>query len=178
MITAVQKVILDALETCYALPEPMLQALVQLSENAEPPVFEKSVRQLRYLGLIQPGDNEIWRLPGKSPDPEMIDAFGIMLTLSKTNAPDFARGRPPCKLTFFIPDERGWMSAYKVVPVIPGKEEITSLRAIQDIYPRDHTLLYLLHPGVNVDQLSCPRRCFFVRGKEGCYEFLEPVESQ
>ena len=178
MITAVQKIILDALETCHALPGPMLQALVRLSEQEEPHVFERAVRQLRYLGLIQPGDNGIWRLSGKNEDSEMIDAFGIMLALSKTDAPEFARGRSPCKLTFFIPDERGWMTAYKVVPVSPGKEEITSLRALQDIYPRDHTLLYLLHPGVQVEHLQCPKRCFFVQGKEGCYEFLEPVESK
>ena len=168
--TTLQARILELLRKLRWVSLPHLKWLLHLEAGANTRQILKALRQLEAFREVYL-DWGAYHLPGQKPDREMTDALWVMRKIVGTQRPDYALGKPPCKLCFQLED-----GFYRVIPVPAGKEELTQLMAEQDAAPGD-CLLYLLRSREQIPLFRPSRRTYLVLPNEAhiCV-FLQPKE--
>ena len=136
---------------------------------------KRNLRQLRYANSIalDGEDCDFVCLPGRKRDDALINAVDVMRSICGHALPEFMAGVPPCKLSFFIRDERGYLD-FKVIPVLMGEERLVSAK-LQTVAPDFIcTFLFLIQDQSQIPLLWTQNPAYYVLPKDnGGYTFLK-----
>lgn len=153
LLTVYQTGILEYLREIPYIRQPHLLWLMERKHGTNAEQLERDLRQLRYLGCIARycDDGGFVSLPGRKRDYALLRATDVMAEICGNSLPVPLLGEPPCKLSFYLRDNRGYLD-FKVIPV-PDGEEQSVLETLQARYAGFRcTYLFLI-----VDEQQIPR---------------------
>lgn len=176
MLTSVyHSSILQCLREIPYIRRKTLFWLLRLKFQTSESQFARDLRVLEQTGmLVCHGEPAAFvsQISAKQ-DGALLSAADVMAEICGERLPEFLRGEPPCILSFYIRDERGYLD-FKVVPVPPGKEQILSEQLFRHYGAFKCTWIFLLE---DEEQLSCihtKNQAFFVlRQKDGAYDYIK-----
>lgn len=175
LLTRDQRFLLSVLRETGYMRRDQILSLMQLFDPAkEERHCEAILRHLRYAGeLIPVGEDLICltELRERKPDAEMLRALDILLALATGPPLQLTSRKPPYKLCFLLAREGGRMDLFGVLPVEPGREQISRILLAQQ--PQDVTVLFDLSDLEQHRLLQIPQRHYFVVRQEGCLRFFK-----
>lgn len=179
LLTNDQRFLLGILREVRCMRRDQLLPLMRLHDPSKATSHcEAILRYLRYAGELVPmGDNLIClaEFRGKEPDPEMLCALDILLSLAISPPLQLTSRRPPYKLCFLLERESGRIDSFAVLPVEPGREQLVSILLTQQ--SQDVTVLLLLADLEQHRLLHIHQRHYFVIRKEGRLRFFKGGEA-
>lgn len=175
LLTVYQIYILDCLKEISYIRQRQLCWLMRLKFGSSEEQVNRDLRQLRYLGrIVTYGDNGGFvALPERKRDLVLLQAVDIMIEICGNTLPELMCGEPPCKLSFYIRDERGYLD-FKVVPV-PMDEELYILTKLSKRYAGFKcTYLFLPESEAQIPRLVPENPAYYVfQNHDGGYRFLK-----
>ena len=175
LTTVYQSYIIDCLKEIPYIRKRHLAWLLKLKFGSSERQLERDLRQLTHMGRITQvvDDGGFASLPQQRRDYNAVAAVDVMAEVCGQSLPEFLRGEPPCTLTFYIKDERGYLD-FKVVPV-PLGEELHVLEALACRYAGFRcTYLFLPDSEEQLPKLHTQNPAYFVFHNEaGGYDFLK-----
>lgn len=175
MLSACQQYILDCLREILYLRRSVLCWLAQVKFGISTEKFDRELYRLRYLGKItipDDADDCIALNRQVRRNFALLTSADIMREVCGDSLPAFLRGTPPCVLSFYLQDKRGYLD-FKVVPIPPGSEQLV-LEQLRRAYPSFKcTWLFLPESHEQIEKLHTENpACFVFRNKAGGYDFL------
>lgn len=172
LTTAYQRYLLDCLQALRCLRTDQLEWLMGLKFGSTPKQVEDDLRRLQYMGLLCRRER-IVHLPGGERDGQMLACTDVMRLLCRDSLPEFTSGCPPCKLAFYLEDQRGYLD-FKVVPVVPGEERRILLLLEPQLARFVCTCIFLLQSESQIPKLAgIPRSFFALPDGKGGYQFIK-----
>ena len=132
----------------------------------------------RYAGELTPLGEDFVCLPEyreTHPDSDMLWALDILLALASGPPLQITGRKPPYKLCFLLAREDGRFDPFAVIPVEPGREQLTCVLLSQQ--SRDMTLLLALHHLDQHRMLKVNQRHYFVVRQDGRPRFFKGGEA-
>lgn len=177
MLTIPQKRVAELIRECASLRRDQIEWYLYRAFQWNPRQSDIALRQLHMLGKIRIEGDMITH-PQKQIDIAMLDAFDIMILLCK-GVPELSCNNGLCKLLFFSQEDGEKLKSFKIILVPIGKEEIISAKLEADIFPKGHTLLFLLNSITQAEQLYSSRPCYFLaKQSEKQFEIYESNSIQ
>lgn len=173
-LTVYHRYILDCLREIPYIQRENLRWLTKLQFGTDLHQFNRDLMLLYHLNrLTLHGNNGSYvSLPCAKINRPLLIAADIMREVCGDSLPTFLRGTPPCVLSFYLQDKRGYLD-FKVVPVPPGSEQLV-LEQLRRAYPSFKcTWLFLPESHEQIEKLHTENpACFVFRNKAGGYDFL------
>lgn len=175
LLTVYQKHILEILAEIPYIRHNQLLWLMRLKFGTEERQLTRELRQLCYLGRItmQVDRGGIIMQPRCRRDDRLLAAMDIMMEVCGNSLPEIIKGEPPCKLSFYIKDERGYLD-FKIIPVPLGEEQRICTMLLSQYSSFVCTYLFLPESEGQIERLSTEKSAYFVfpDGKGG-WRFLK-----
>ena len=179
LLTRDQQFFLSILrETGYMRRDQILPLLRLHDPAKEQRHCDAILRHLRYAGELTPLGEDFVCLPEyreTQPDGDMLWALDILLALASGPPLQITGRKPPYKLCFLLAREDGRLAPFAVMPVEPGREQITCILLAQQ--SRDVTLLLALHHLEQHRLLKVCQRHYFVLRQGGRPRFFRGGEA-
>lgn len=179
LLTRDQQFFLSILrETGYMRRDQVLPLLRLHDPAKEERHCEAILRHLRYAGELIPLGGELVCLPEyreTEPDKDMLWALDILLALASGPPLQITGRKPPYKLCFLLAREDGRLDSFAVMPVEPGREQITCVLLSQQTW--DVTLLLALCHLEQHRLLKVNQRHYFVVRQDGRPRFFKGGEA-
>ena len=175
LLTHDQRFLLSALRETGDMRRDQILPLMRLYDPIkEERHCEAILRHLRYAGELIPVGEELVCLPElrqRRPDGAMLRALDILLALATGPPLQLTSRKPPYKLCFLLEREDGRMDLFGVLPVEPGREQISCILLSQQ--PGDMTVLFDLTDLEQHRLLRIPQRHYFVVRQKGRLRFFK-----
>ena len=179
LLTRDQQFFLSILrETGYIRRDQVLPLLRLHDPAKEERHCEAILRHLRYAGELVPLGEGLVCLPEyreTEPDRDMLWALDILLVLASAPPLQITGRKPPYKLCFLLAREGGRIDPFAIMPVEPGREQITCVLLSQQ--RRDVTLLLALCHLEQHRLLKVSQRHYFVVRQNGRPRFFKGGEA-
>lgn len=180
LLTKDQRFLLSILRETGYMRRSQVLSLMRLYDPAKAAHHcDAILRHLRYAGELVPiGEDLIClaEIRERKPDGEMLRALDILLALA-TGPPLQITGRkPPYKLCFLLEREDQRLDLFGVLPVEPGREQITCILLEQQ--PQDMTVLLEVSSLEQYRLLHIHQRHYFVVWQDGRPRFFKGGETR
>lgn len=173
-LTVYHRYILDCLREIPYIRRENLLWLTKLQFGTDLHQFDRDILLLKNLNqLTLHGENAGYiSLPHAKINRMLLVATDIMREVCGDSLPEFLCGTPPCILSFYLRDDRGYLD-FKVVPVSTGAEQLV-LEQLRHSYSNFKcTWLFLPEHHEQIEKLHTENpACFVFRNKAGGYDFL------
>ena len=177
LTTSYQHYLLDCLQAARCLRIDQLEWLMGLKFSSTPKQVEDDLRRLQYMGRLCLRERVV-HIPGGERDGSMLACIDVMRLLCRESLPEFTLGSPPCKLAFYLEDQRGYLD-FKVVPVAPGEERRVLLLLESQLARFVCTCIFLLQGENQIPKLAgVPRAYFALPDGKGGYHFIKAAAEK
>lgn len=175
LLTKDQRFLLSILrETGYMRRAQVLPLMRLYDPSKQEPHCEAILRHLRYAGELIPVGEDLLclaELRERKPDEEMLRALDILLALAAGPPIQITSRKAPYKLCFLLERENGRVDLFGILPVEPGREQISCILLAQQ--PKDVTVLFDLSSLEQHRLLQIPQRHYFVVRQDGRLRFFK-----
>lgn len=174
ILTVYQQYILDCLRELPYMRERHLCWLLRLKFGAGEKKLEHSLHQLGYMKKIvrHVDRGGFAALPKQKYNDQLLKAADVMAEICGESLPEFLRGKPPCLLSFYLRDDRGYLD-FKVVPVPLGAEQLVLEQLHRHYANFKCTWLFLPESYEQIEKLQTENpACFVFKNEVGGYDFL------
>lgn len=179
LLNIYQAYTMEVMKQLKYIRKDQLAALMRLRFGTTDAQAARNIRQLCYahkLWLDAEHENSV-RVPQGRRDKAMLAAVDILLLICGKSSPELVAGEPPCKLTFFIRDERGYLD-FKVVSVPPGEEPLILARLAAQTPDFICTFLFFIEKEAQIPLLATKSPAYYVIGSDkDSYVFLKKEEG-
>lgn len=170
-----QQYILACLRELPYMRRSVMLWLTQRKYGISADRFQLELYRLQYLGKVaipQDADDCIVLHPQVRRNFAMLTAADVMREICGSSSPNLLRGTPPCILSFYLQDKRGFLD-FKVVPVPLGREQLILEQLRCNYHGLKCTWLFLPEQHDQIEKLHTENpACFVFRNKAGGYDFL------
>ena len=180
LLSKQQQYILETLRRLGCVRERQLEELLRARFFPEgrpvPPGFlDALLRQLRCCNMDVCREDGVVFLPGRTPDPRLLEAVDVMLELSGAAPADFWTGdAPPVLLRFSVADRRISLFAVLHSAGVEGPH----VRAPPAVGKTERVVVLLPDGGVP-PALNIPNTVFYaLRQKDGSHRFFAREQNQ
>lgn len=175
LLTNDQRYLLSILrETGYMRRTQVLPLMRLYDPSKEERHCEAILRHLRYAGELTPIGGDLVCLADlreRKADQGMLRALDILLALAAGPPLQITSRKAPYKLCFLLEREDHRLDLFGVLPVAPGREQISCILLAQQ--PKDVTVLFDLSSLEQHRLLQIPQRHYFVVRQDGRLRFFK-----
>lgn len=173
-MTVQQQYILECLREIPYIRDRHLLWLLRLKYSLTPKQVETSLRQLAYLDKVvrHVDSGGFTCLPERKRDSMLLAATDVMTEVCGDCLPEFLRGEPPCILSFYLRDDRGYLD-FKVVSVPLGEEQHIVEKLRRRYSGFKCTWLFLMDSHEQIEKVCTENPAYYVfRNEAGGHDFM------
>lgn len=175
LLTTHEVYLLEILKTVKYIRRDQLAQLMKRRYKLSEYQTDREIYRLRYLGKLwlDEESGDAVRLPNRKRDEGMLAAIDVLLKVCGGFSPELTAAVPPCKLSFFMKDDRGYLD-FKIVPVTRGEEQPILEKLQAQNLGFVCTFLFLIEDGTQIERLATSNKAYYaIPTDEGGYTFFK-----